>query len=171
MSQRIYLCCLSGWAIRHPGSLVLHRILVIDNLLENTNCTSLTWSFCVKYQNITELTSSHGCSILLHLSPISQSTCLHFQRGSMESLSGFLITCVTLDALLLSCSGNFPRTSILLQKCWKGMGFPWLLLNGIYCKVTIWSKGICADWLWAIAGQSENQVLDGSENSCSDMGQ
>lgn len=127
--------------------------------------------FLWQYQNITGLTSSHGWSILSHLSPISQSTCLHFQRGSMESLRGFLIASVTSDDLLLSFSRNFPRTSILLPKCWKVMGLPWLLLNDIYCKVTIWSKGICVDWLWAIAGQSGNQVLDGSENSCSDAGQ
>ena len=99
-----------------------------------------------------------------HLPPFSERI-----RG--EILSGFLIASVTSDDLLLSCSRNFPRTSILLQKCWKVMGLPWLLLNDIYCKVTIRSKGICADWLWAIAGQSENQVLDGSENSCSDVGQ
>ena len=73
-----------------------------------------------------------------------------FKKKTVPSFwreDGLFPASVTLDDGLLLGLRIFPLSPISLSRGREMPGRPWPLLNSIYCKITIWSKSICTDWL------------------------
>lgn len=59
---------------------------------------------------------------------------------------------VTLNNLLQLWSRNIFLPPFPFWRGWGIPAFTWWMSNISYCKITLQSKSICVDWLWAIIG-------------------